>query len=858
MVLRFYGFAAEVLSFFSGYYIVSRIFFVTLQKIIVTMEKLLLIDAYAMIYRAYYAFIKSPRINTKGINTSAIFGFVNTLNDVLKKENPDYVGVAFDPKGGNFRMKLDPNYKAQREKTPEDINIAVPIIKDILKAFRIPIYEVADYEADDVIGTMATQASENKNLLTYMMTLDKDYGQLVSDNVLMLRPQHIGNGFDKLGSKEICEKHGINNPAQVIDLLGLMGDASDNVPGCPGIGPKTAAQLIRQFGSIESLLEHTSELKGSVKDKVENNIDNIKKSKQLVTIVRNVPITLNLDELKRQEPDDDELRRLFDELEFRGLVSKMLSSHLEDQEIRNLGNQELRKSGKSQIPKSQQPNHPIELDLFGNETIPQGNQEIPKSLNPQIPNSKQLIIGYDLKRTILEEAKRGNTLSGPFFDIMLAKYLLRSDIKTYDDGYYTEEVKQQLESQLKADGLYDLFINIEMPLMPVLARMEMNGVMIDKNSLAETSREFTTRMNEIEQQIYQLAGEKFNIASPKQVGDILFDKLKLSSKAKKTRSGQYVTSEEVLQGLKQHEIVALILDYRGYRKLLSTYIDNLPKITDEMGYLHTSFNQAVTTTGRLSSSNPNLQNIPIRDENGKEVRKAFIPDKNCLFFSADYSQIELRIMAHLSGDENMVEAFREGHDIHAATAAKVFKKPISEVTPDERRKAKVANFGIIYGISTFGLAERMQVSRTEAKSLIEEYFATYPKIKAYMEKSKEMAREKGYAETLFGRRCYLPDINSQNAIVRGYAERNAINAPIQGTAADIIKIAMVNVDRRMQQENLKSKMILQVHDELDFSVVPGEEEKLQQIVIGEMQNAIKLSVPLIADGGWGTNWLEAH
>lgn len=851
------------------------------------MEKLILIDAYAMIYRAYYAFIKSPRINSKGINTSAIFGFVNTLHDVLKKESPDYVGIAFDPKGGNFRMKLDPNYKAQREKTPEDISISIPIIKDIIKAFNIPIYEVANYEADDIIGTLAAQAATYKELETYMMTLDKDYGQLVDDRVYMLRPQHIGNGFDKLGPKEICEKHGIDNPLQVIDLLGLMGDSSDNVPGCPGIGPKTAALLIRQFGSIDALLEHTDELKNSVKNKIEDNIDNIKLSKQLVTIVKDVPITLNLDELKRQQPDENELKRIFDELEFKGLVSRILQwdSEKQNETVQPQNNATKPKNHKTTQPQS------LELDLFGNSEVAEShfacneerfispkesslsldesqneteNHQIVKPHNIQSQEIKSFsringtLIGYNLKCTILEEAKRGNIVNGPLFDIMIAKYLLRSDISTPDDGCYTEEVKQQLESQLKADGLYDLFTQIETPLIPVLARMEINGVKIDKGSLAETSKQFTERMNEIEQKIYQLAGERFNISSPKQVGNILFDKLKLSSKAKKTKSGQYITSEEVLQGLKQHEIVALILDYRGYKKLLSTYINNLPKITDEMGYLHTSFNQAVTTTGRLSSSNPNLQNIPVRDENGKEVRKAFIPDTNCLFFSADYSQIELRIMAHLSGDENMIEAFREGHDIHAATAAKVFKKPISEVTPDERRKAKVANFGIIYGISIFGLAERMQVSRSEAKELIEEYFATYPKVKAYMEKSKDLVREKGYAETLFGRRCYIPDINSQNAVVRGYAERNAINAPIQGTAADIIKIAMVNIDRRMQQNNLKSKMILQIHDELDFSVAPGEEETLQQIVIEEMQNVIKMDVPLIADGGWGKNWLEAH
>ncbi|MCQ2114070.1 MAG: DNA polymerase I [Bacteroidaceae bacterium] len=814
------------------------------------MKKLILIDAYAMIYRAYYAFIKSPRINSKGINTSAIFGFVNTLVDVINKENPDYLGVAFDPKGGSFRTQLDENYKAQREKTPEDISIAVPIIKDILKAFNIPIFEVVGYEADDVIGTLALQASLHDDLETFMMTLDKDYGQLVRDNVRMLRPKHLGTGFDKLGPKEICEKHGIDTPLQVIDLLGLMGDASDNVPGCPGVGPKTAAQLIRDYGSIEGLLEHSSELKGTLKDKVESNADSIRLSKELVTIVTDVPVTLNLDELKYVEPNNDEVQRLFHELEFRGLTERVLKI--------NNTEASLFSQAAPQPVRRQKPQDSGELDLFSSPEDNVVNNTQPNEATKYGNRIGDTLVGYDLKKAILEEWKKGNELEGPFFDIMLARYLLHPDIRIYDDGNYSAEIKAELEEDLKRDGLYRLFTKVEMPLMVVLARMERNGVLIDKNSLRETSKEFTLKINEIEKDIYRLAGMQFNISSPKQVGEVLFDNLKLSRHAKKTKSGHYVTSEEVLQELKEHEIVARILDYRGYKKLLSTYIDALPKMTDENGYLHTSFNQAVTVTGRLSSSTPNLQNIPIRDENGKEVRKAFIPDKNCMFFGADYSQIELRIMAHLSGDKNMIDAFNSGQDIHAATAAKVFKKPIEEVTPDERRKAKVANFGIIYGISTFGLAERMQVSRTEAKALIDEYFQTYPDVQAYMEKSKDMVREKGYAETLFGRRCYLPDINSQNSVVRGYAERNAINAPIQGSAADIIKIAMVNIDRRMQSAKMKSKMILQVHDELDFTVVPGEEETLEKLVIEEMQNVVKLKVPLIADAGWGLNWLEAH
>ncbi len=816
------------------------------------MKKLILIDAYAMIYRAYYAFIKSPRINSRGINTSAIFGFVNTIYDILTRETPDYIGVAFDPHGGNFRMEIDANYKAQREKTPEDITIAVPIIKDILNAMNIPIYEVNGFEADDVIGTLATKASQLSDIQTLMMTLDKDYGQLVKDNVKMLRPQHFGNGFDKLGPEEICAKHGISTPKQVIDILGLMGDASDNVPGCPGVGPKTATQLIKQYGSIENLFEHINELKGSIATKIKDNKEGILRSKRLVTIITDVPVEFDLDELKRKEPNREQVKSLFAKLEFRGLAERLFGNEKNQHEQEK---KDLKQRSKTK------PYESGELDLFGAFSVDPDLPQEPLIDKRQYENCRMIndvLIGYDLKHTILEEAKKGNELKGPFFDIMIARYLLHPDIRQYDDGCYTWEVKESLEEDLKRDGLYDLFINIEMPLMPILARMEMNGVMIDKNSLEETSRDFTIRINAIEKEIYALAGEEFNISSPKQVGDILFAKLQIMDKPKKTKSGQYVTSEEVLQGLKSHEIVARILDYRGYKKLLSTYINAFPKMTDDNGYLHTSFNQAITATGRLSSSNPNLQNIPVRDDAGKEVRKAFIPDKNCLFFSADYSQIELRIMAHISGDKNMIEAFRSGEDIHASTAAKVYKKPISDVTAEERRKAKVANFGIIYGITTFGLAERMQVSRAEAKELIEEYFQTYPGIRVYMEKAKEKAREKGYVETLFGRRCYLADINSQNGTVRGYAERNAINAPIQGTAADIIKVAMVAIDKKMRQEKLKSKMILQVHDELNFSVYPGEEEHLQQIVIDSMQNAFQMSVPLIVDSGWGKNWLEAH
>lgn len=815
------------------------------------MKKLILLDAYALIFRAYYALIRAPRINSKGMNTSAIFGFVNSLEEVLRKEAPDYIGVAFDPQGPTFRHIAYPLYKAQREETPEAIRTAVPYIKQILEAYRIPVLQVEGFEADDVIGTLAWKASEDKELTTYMMTLDKDYGQLVRDNVLMFKPQHGSNDFDILGPKEICEKYGLQNPLQVIDMLGLMGDSADNIPGCPGVGPKTAIQLIQQFGSVENLLEHTDELKGALKNKVADNAEGIKTSKWLATIKTDVPVELDLESLKAEPANELRLTALFNELEFRGLLNRR----------NTIPTAEERKAPDLFAPKQKAPDD-MQLDLFAPQPSVEQRQkpsEKPRYSAEDYANAELLKIGYDLKKDIVQQAQMGVEVRGPMFDTMLANYVINSSVhNSWTEP--TEEEMVRLTDEMERVGVLRLFNEIEMPLVPVLARMEMNGVRIDTQSLAETSRVFAGRMNDIEREIYELAGQTFNISSPKQVGEMLFDTLKLSSKAKKTKSGQYVTSEEVLQNLRgAHPIVEKILDYRGYKKLLSTYIDSLPKlINTKTRHIHTTFNQAVTATGRLSSSNPNLQNIPIRDDNGREVRKAFIPDEGCMFFSADYSQIELRIMAHLSGDANLIEAFREGHDIHAATASKIFKKPIGEVTTDERRKAKTANFGIIYGISTFGLAERMQVPRSEAKELIDGYFQTYTKVKEYMDRSIEMARDKGYTETLFGRRCYLPDINSHNAVVRGYAERNAINAPIQGSAADIIKVAMINIDRRMQELGLRSKMILQVHDELNFSVVLEEKDVMQQLVIEEMQNAIQLQVPLIADCGWGTNWLEAH
>lgn len=823
------------------------------------MKKLILLDAYALIYRAYYALIHTPRINSKGMNTSAIFGFINTLEEVLKKEEPDYIGVAFDPKGGTFRHEIYPEYKAQREATPEDIRTAVPIIKQILDAYNIPILEIPGYEADDVIGTLATQAAQLGGIITYMLTPDKDYGQLVTDSVKMLRPNH-GGGFEIMGPQEICSKYGISSPLQVIDLLGLMGDAADNVPGCPGVGEKTAVKIIGEFGSIDQLLERSNELKGALKTKVENNIEGIRFSKMLVTIKTDVPIQLDLDRLSIKPKDNTRLAEIFDELEFRGLKSKLNQTSADSTIKSDRTKPQLSATNDLQLdlfapsPKPVETTTPHTSSIFDDTSFQTSTVTDSK---PRIASDGTLI-GFDIKKHIVSgEIKE---VPEKLFDIMIAYYVLRPDRRIYDDGNYSDERRQQLEDEMKREGVYRVFQEIEMPLLPVLARMEMNGVRLDTESLKRTSQVFSDEMAKIENKIYDLAGSPFNISSPRQVGEILFDRLKIVEKAKRTKTGQYVTSEEVLQSLKgKHEIIELILDYRGYKKLLSTYIDALPSLINPVtGHIHTSFNQAVTATGRLSSSNPNLQNIPIRDSNGKEVRKAFIPDDGCEFFSADYSQIELRIMAHLSQDPNMLEAFRSGYDIHAATAAKVFRKSIEEITPDERRKAKTANFGIIYGITTFGLAERMQVSRSEAKELIDEYFLTYSKVKEYMDKSIETARTKGYTETLFGRRCYLPDINSNNSVVRGYAERNAINAPIQGTAADIIKIAMVHIDRRMQDEKLRSKMILQVHDELNFSVFPDEKERLSQLVIEEMQNAIQLSVPLIADCGWGTNWLEAH
>ena len=949
------------------------------------MEKLFLLDAYALIYRAYYAFIRAPRINSKGQNTSAIFGFVNTLEDVLKKEQPTHIGVAFDPKGPTFRHELFEQYKAQREETPEDIRASVPIIKDILRAYRIPILEVSGYEADDVIGTLARQA-DMQGIKTYMMTPDKDYGQLVTENSLIYRPKFGDKEFEVMGVERVKEKFGIERPEQVIDLLGLMGDSSDNIPGCPGVGEKTAQKLIAEFGDIPTLLTRRDELKGALKKKVEENVELIELSRFLATIKTDAPITLDLDALKREEPDEERIQALFEELEFRTLLKRVLAplsspqggkaptsrkkvgaiqgnlfgapavqgdlfapiqgdlfaddsssfggiggglglgtlvsiphtyTLVDTQEKRDEIVNKLSSATAFAFDTETTGTDPIVAELVGMSfAIEEGvayyvpvpaerdeAQKVVEDFRSVLTDERTLKIGQNIKYDYLILQNYGVELGGPMFDTMIAHYLLQPELNhgmdylaevylKYDtikiesligprgrgqknmrdlapsaicdyaceDADVTLRLKRILEKELITAGADRLFYDIEMPLVRVLAYMERNGARISVETLKDTSRYFTERLRQIEQEIYELAGFSFNIASPKQVGEVLFERIKIVEKAKKTKSGQYSTSEEVLEGLRtKHPIVEKILNHRGLKKLLSTYVDALPAlINPATGKIHTSFNQTVTATGRLSSSNPNLQNIPIRNEDGKEIRRAFIPEPGCEFFSADYSQIELRIMAHLSGDENLIEAFRSGEDIHAATAAKIYHVPLEEVTREQRSRAKTANFGIIYGISVFGLAERMNVSRGEAKELIENYFATYSGVKRYMDESIEVAREKGYIETILHRKRFLPDITSHNSVVRGYAERNAINAPIQGSAADIIKMAMIEIYRRFRTENLRSTMMLQVHDELNFSVFPEEKERVQQIVIEAMESAYQMQVPLRADYGWGSNWLEAH
>jgi len=920
------------------------------------MDKLFLFDAYAIIFRSYYAFINRPTINSKGQNTSAIMGFCNTLKEILDKEHPTHLGVAFDL-GKTFRHEAFPPYKAQRDATPEDIKLAVPYIQDILRAMNIPILQVEGFEADDVIGTLAIKAGL-EGVETYMLTPDKDYGQLIRSNVYMYRPRH-GGGYDKIGEKEIQDKYGIPSAAQVIDLLALMGDSADNYPGCPGVGEKTAAKLINEFGNCEQLIEHSDRLKGKMREKVEGAVDDIKMAKFLATIRTDVPIPLDLDMLKITPPDEAKLREIFSQLEFKKLAERFLNKSKETQTNTNLQlnlfaenttetptaaektNFESLKTTPHQYKLIENQRETIEIcDFFRTNKILSLDTEttsanpmeaelvglsfsvkekeafyVPISANreealqivnifkPLYEDPEIVKVGQNIKYDYEVLRGYGVDIQGPMFDTMLAHYLIQPELhhnmdymaetllnyqtihieeligpkgkgqknmrdlapeKVYEyaaeDADITLRLKNVLEPRLKELGVESLFYDIEMPLVRVLADMELTGVCLDTESLKETERAFVERMNQYEQHAYLLAGEKFNISSPKQVGDILFEKMKIVEKPKKTKTGQYVTSEEVLLQLRDKApIVDDILNYRGMKKLLGTYVEALPKLINRRtGHIHTSFNQAVTATGRLSSSDPNLQNIPVRDDDGREIRRCFVPEPGCKWFSADYSQIELRIMAHLSGDENMIEAFREGQDIHRATAAKIWKKPLDEVTDSQRKSAKQANFGIIYGITTYGLAQRMGIDNSEARQLIDDYFETFPKVREYMEQSKETARKQGYAETLFGRRRYLPDINSKNGTVRGFAERNAINAPIQGSEADIIKLAMIRIHRRFKEEGIRSKMTLQVHDELNFSVYPDEAEQVERIVIEEMQNAYSLSVPLTADAGWGSNWLEAH
>ena len=936
------------------------------------MEKLFLLDAYALIFRAYYALIRTPRVNSKGFNTSAIFGFVNTLEEILHKHQPTHIGIAFDPSGPTFRHEAFQEYKAQRESTPEDIKKSVPIIKDIIEAYHIPILEVKGFEADDVIGTLSWQAGQ-KGIETYMVTPDKDYGQLVSPTTLQLKPGT--GGFSLLGEAEIKEKYSIRETSQVIDILGLMGDTADNIPGCPGVGEKTATQLIQQFNSIEGIYEHIEECKGKLKEKLLANREKVEFSKFLATIRKDVPIELDMERLAKKEINKEALRGIFEELEFRSLIKKICG---EPTEQANSPTPTKSSPSKEANPKQ----GPIQLDLFGDNPIDEpkeilhenfkeeslagakyeiidteskveelreklltndlaafslatttlngidaeitsmawstrsgeafflsceGGDRSPACVMEKIrdifESEKIMKVGHNLKFSQLALSHYGIQLKGPLFDTMLAHYIIQPELKhdldyvsqiylhhegmslePYFGSKWREErnmrlmpeeelvnfvceqtdmtirLYPRLKSEIRHYGMEALFHEVEMPLACVLAKMETNGVVINRESLRETSKIFTERMQEYEQEVFRISQHPFNLSSPKQVGDVLFGEMKLLAKPKKTKSGQYVTSEAVLEEIRHTApIVDNLLKYRGMKKLLTTYVDALPTLVNpRTGHIHTNFNQAVTATGRLSSSNPNLQNIPVRGDDGKEIRRAFIPEPGSLFLSADYSQIELRIMAHLSGDIHMIEAFRHGYDIHAATAAKIYHKHIEEISGDERRKAKTANFGIIYGITVFGLAQRIGISRSEAKELIENYFITFPGVQQFMQNSIEKARSRGYIETLFHRRRYLPDIQSGNAVVRGYAERNAINAPIQASAADIIKVAMVRIANRFEKEGIQSKMILQVHDELNFSVIPEEKEQVELIVKHEMEQACQLEVPLIAEIGWGKNWLEAH
>ena len=945
-------------------------------------KKLVLLDAYALIFRAYYALIRNPRYTSQGLNTSAIFGFVNTLQDLLKRENPSHIAICFDPKGGTFRHEMYAEYKAGREETPEDIRKAVPYIKRIAQAYNIAVLEVPGYEADDVIGTLSLLA-EKKGFTTYMVTGDKDFGQLVSQSVKIYRP-NSGGGYEIMGEKEVCDKFGIERADQVIDMLALMGDKVDNIPGCPGVGEVTAAKLIRQFGSVENLINNTSELKGALKKKVEENIEKIKFSKFLATICREVPIELNEQELKRQPINAEALRQLFKELEFRNFATRIIDQNegnigldgapapevkasatsaaasaptaaktaqakkKQSAQMSLFGDDDEEEENTENIP-TETPviEQPVEivythitdadelkrrvadamkLDAVGCELVADGDDAMTASLvgiavavkrgsafyadaslvellKPLLESASVTLVSGDVKRAMVVLRRRGINLAAPYFDTAVAHYLLQPE-RPHATARLAEEIlgvacttdeallgakgrnrkrfvevsgdaitayacqladmalalRKPLIASIDADSLTSLLTDIELPLIEVLADMEHTGARVDVRALTDYSVVLTERMNSLEQECFELAGEQFNTASPMKVGEILFDKLKIDDKAKKTKSGQYSTTEEVLMHLRdRHPLVDKILELRGIRKLLSTYVNALPElINPETGRIHTTYNQTVTATGRLSSTNPNLQNIPVRTDDGREIRRAFIPADGNLFFSADYSQIELRLVADLSGDPTMVDAFRNNLDIHAITAAKIYHEPLEKVTPDQRRKAKTANFGILYGISAFGLSERLQIPRAESKMLIDGYFTTFPGVRDYIERSVTQAKEKGYVTTLFGRRRMLPDINSRNAVVRSFSERNAVNAPIQGTAADIIKIAMVRIFNKMKQEGLRSKMILQVHDELNFDVVPAEAERVQQIAVECMQNAYHGNVPLTASHAIATNWLDAH
>lgn len=920
-------------------------------------KDLYLLDAYALIYRAYYAFIRNPRINSKGMNTSAIFGFTNSLLEILTKENPSHIAVVFDPSGPTFRHDEFPEYKANREATPEDIKRSVPYIKQVIEAMNIPVIVKDGFEADDVIGTLSHKASQ-AGFITYMVTPDKDYAQLVKDNVMMYKPRSMGGGIDKWGVNEVKEKFEVESPLQVIDILALWGDAADNIPGCPGIGEKRAKELIKAYGSIQGIYDHIDELKGKQKENMINFRKQVELSYRLATIRLDVPVELDVEALKKEKPNMNAVNQLFDELEFKNLSSRVNSlfgpppvqgdlfgmvaapetvapeqvyssrQTLKDivhhyylvDNAQKLASLRAELSTKKQFCFDTETTsvHAMEAELVGMSFAWKAHEAyyVPAMINGKVDNDliasfkaifedkNSVKIGQNLKYDMLVLKNYGIHVKGPYFDTMVAHHLLYPGLKngmdfmaeTYlnytpiayedvvgpagkqqknmrdmapekvldyaaEDADVTLQLAEKFIAEVKGTAVEKLFYTIEMPLLEVLADMEFEGVKLDAVALKEFAVQLRESIIALEQKIEQLAGMPFNIASPKQVGEVLFEHLKIDDKAKKTKSGQYSTNEETLQKLKdKHEIIPAILDYRGLVKLLNTYVEALPKLINEKtGKIHTSYSQATVVTGRLSSNNPNLQNIPIRDENGKEIRKAFTAsDEEHVFVSADYSQVELRLMAHFSGDQHLIEAFNRGEDIHAATAAKIFKVPLEEVTADMRRKAKTANFGIIYGISAFGLAERLTISRKEAKEIIDGYFESFPGVKEFMDGSIAKARENNYVETLYGRKRNLSDINSRNGVVRGMAERNAINAPIQGTAADIIKQAMVNIHQRFEMENITSKMILQVHDELNFDVLKSEVEQVKVIVKEEMEHAIKLSVPFEVDMGMGVNWLEAH